>query len=137
MNRPWHIGTVFGLCLAVVLGAVGWLTVTVVRLNRAEALARQQAAIEENVRLALWRADSALAPLVARESGWPYFVYSSFYPAERPYSRTFSEARRGEALVPSPLLTPAWPQVLLHFQIDPDGAYSSPEIPPENLHDLE
>ncbi len=136
MSRPWQIGTVFGAGLAVVLAAVGWLTVTVVRLDRAEAAARQQAAVEENVRLALWRADSALAPLVARESGQPYFVYSSFYPARRAYARMFNALERGDVLVPSPLLTSGSPQILLHFQIADDGACSSPQVPPENLRGL-
>ena len=37
----------------------------------------------ENIRLALWRIDSMLAPLVAEESVRPWFCYRSFFPAER------------------------------------------------------
>ncbi len=136
MSRPWHIWSLFSLCLAVVLAAVTWLSVTVIRLERAEATARRQAAIEDNVRLALWRADSALAPLIARESARPYFVYSPFYPAERAYTRMFSEITYGEVLVPSPLLAPVSPHILLHFQIDAAGAFSSPQAPTGNMRDL-
>ena len=42
MTRPWHIWTAFALCFAVVLVAVAWLSVTVVRLERAEVEASRQ-----------------------------------------------------------------------------------------------
>jgi signal transduction histidine kinase len=80
--------------------------------------------------------DSTLAPLIARESARPYFAYSSFYPAERAYTRMFNEIRYGEVLVPSPLLTTGSPLILLHFQIDPAGEFTSPQLPPENLRKL-
>jgi hypothetical protein len=44
-----------------------WISLTVLRLERAEQQARAQAALEENTRLALWRLDSALIPLLAQE----------------------------------------------------------------------
>jgi hypothetical protein len=71
MRRPWPIAIAFTLCLAVVLVALAWITSVAMRLDRAEALARHQAALEENVRLALWRMDSALGPLIAQESAMP------------------------------------------------------------------
>lgn len=64
MSRPWPIWIGFGVCLGVVLGALLWLTVTVLGLERQAADARRQAAYEESVRLALWRMDSALAPVL-------------------------------------------------------------------------
>jgi len=136
VNRPWHIWTVFAACFAVLLATGIWLTVTVLRLERSEAQARQQAVIEETVRLALWRMESALAPLVARESARPYFVYSSFYPAERAYTRMFSQIEYGDVLVPSPLLTQISPYILVHFQIDPNGVFTSPQVPPARLRGL-
>jgi signal transduction histidine kinase len=135
VSRPWQVALTFGLFLAVGLAALGWLTATVVRLDRAELAARRQAALEESARLALWRMDSALAPLIAREAGRPYFVYRSFYPAERAYTRMFSEIRHG-VLVPSPLLTSPSPYVLLHFQIDAAGEFTSPQVPTGNMRDL-
>ena len=68
MNRPWQIWLVSVGCMAVVLGAMGWVTVAVLRLDRSEAEARRRAAIEEDVRLALWRMDSAISPLIAEEN---------------------------------------------------------------------
>jgi len=136
VNRPWHIWSAFAACFAVLLTTGIWLTVTVLRLERSEAQARQQAALEETVRLALWRMESALAPLVARESARPYFVYNAFYPAERAYTRMFSEIQYGDVLVPSPLLSQTSPYILVHFQIDPDGAFTSPQVPPSKLRAL-
>lgn len=136
MIRPWHTWAAFCLCLAVVLGGMGWVSATALRLDRAGAEARRLATLEENIRLALWRMDSALAPLIARENARPYFAYSPFYPAERAYNRMFAEIRRGEVLVPSPLLTEAPSRVLLHFQLAPGGQLTSPQAPTGNMRDL-
>ncbi|MBM4037383.1 MAG: HAMP domain-containing histidine kinase [Planctomycetes bacterium] len=136
MKRQWRIWIAFGLALAVLLAAVGSVTLTALRLDRAEAEARHQAALEENVRLALWRMDSALAPLLAQENARPYFAYSAFYPAERAYTKMFAEIERDEVLLPSPLLAVTSEYVLLHFQFGPDGALTSPQVPEGNMRDL-
>jgi len=136
MKKQWRIWIAFGLALAVLLAAVGSVTLTALRLDRAEAEARRQAAIEENVRLALWRMDSALGPLIAQENARPYFAYSAFYPAERAYTRMFAEIDRDEVLLPSPLLTATSEHVLLHFQFAPDGLLTSPQVPEGNMRDL-
>ena len=129
MNRPWKIWLVFGLSLAVLLAATGWLSWTALRLDRAQARAQQQAELEEKVRLALWRLDSMLAPLIAQESARPYFVYRPFYAADRAFNRFFNAAQPGDTLVPSPLLTPVSSNVLLHFQFTPGGRVTSPQVP--------
>jgi signal transduction histidine kinase len=129
MKRPWHIWIGFLLCLAVVLAAMGWISLTVLRLDRAAAEARQQAAREEHIRLALWRMDSALAPLVTQESARPYFVYSPFLPVNRAYSNMFNDRGGGERLIPSPLLSEVSPNILVHFQFEPDGRLTSPQMP--------
>lgn len=133
MMRPIHTWIIFGLCFAIVLAALGWISVTALKLDRE---ARQHASLEENVRLALWRTESALAPLTAQESARPYFAYWPFYAAERAYTRMFAEIEQGEILVPSPLLTRTPPHVLLHFQIGPDGKLTSPQVPTGNMRDL-
>jgi len=136
MKRTWPIWASFGLCAAVLAAGMGWVTLTAVKLDRARAEARHQAALEESVRLALWRMDSALSALLARESARPYFSYSAFSPAERAYTRMFAEIRRGDVMVPSPLLTSIPEHVLLHFQFGPDGEMTSPQVPVENMRDL-
>jgi len=122
--------------MAIVLGAIGWISLAVLRLDRSEVEARRRAVVEENVRLALWRMDSAVAPLIAEENARPYFDYSPFYPAERAYTRMFAKIERGDVLMPSPLLTSQSPHVLIHFQVGPKGELTSPQVPKGNMRDL-
>ena len=129
MTRSWRVWAVFALCLVAMLGGVGALSLAALQLERSEAEARRSAAVEEDVRLALWRMDSAVAPLVARESGRPWFVYAPLYAPERVYTRGLAEIDDGYVLVPSPLLRELPEHVLLHFQVGPDGAVSSPQVP--------
>ncbi len=75
MKRPLTIWLVYAACLAGVLGAMGYVTLRVVRLERAAEDARQHAAAEETVRLALWRLDSTAMPLIALENGMPFHAY--------------------------------------------------------------
>src|SRR3954463_3729064 len=130
MKRPALIWLTFLLFLALSLGAMGWMTRTVLRLDRAQARATAAAQLEENVRLALWRMDYALAPVLSQEVARPYFEYSAVFPAERAYTRMYTELKSGDVLVPSPLLKSTSPYILLHFQVEPDGRVTSPQAPP-------
>ena len=136
MKRLWLVWLIFGLCVALAAGAMVRLGATAIALERAEAKARRQAVLEENVQLALWRMDSALAPIMAEESARPYFAYSPLYPAERAFTNMFAEIQKGDVLMPSPLLTFSSPQIRLHFQYGPDGRLSSPQVPAGNMRDL-
>jgi signal transduction histidine kinase len=144
MKHARYIWLAFACCLAVVLAAMGWISLTAWQLEQAETEARRleaealrkeaetrrQAAVEENVRLALWRIDTTLAPLLAQESARPYFAYRSFLTADRAYARMFNNDRNGnETLIPSPLLADVSPNVLLYFQFEPDGRLTSPQVP--------
>ena len=129
MKLTTSIWLVFALCLLLVLAAMGWLSATALRLDRAEVEARRQAVLEEKVRLALWRMDSALAPTVAQESARPYFAYLAYFPADRSFNRMFNSRTKGETLVASPLLVETPPHVLLHFQLDAAGNLTSPQLP--------
>lgn len=136
MKRPLHIWVGFSVSFALVLAAMGWISLTVLELDAAERRAEREAAVEESVRLALWRVDSALSPIIGRENARPYFTYAAFYPAARAYTRMFAEIQHGDILVPSPLLTELSPEVKLHFQIEPDGKLTSPKVPTGNMLDL-
>jgi hypothetical protein len=136
MRRLRWMWLVFGLCVMLAAAAMALLGNTALDLERAEAKARRQATLEENLQLALWRMDSALLPLVAEESARPYFTYSPLYPEERAFTRMFAEIELGDVLVPSPLLTFTSPQIRLHFQYGPDGRLSSPQVPAGNMRDL-
>lgn len=128
-RKPRLIWAAFAACMLVVLCVLAWVSVKVLELEDAQNQAAQQAAVEERVRLALWRMDSALSPLITLESSRPYFAYSSFYPAERAYGRMYNGDMVEEVMLASPLLKATPPQILLHFQIGPDGQLSSPQVP--------
>jgi signal transduction histidine kinase len=136
MNRPWHVWLLFGLCLAVVFAVMGWITVRAIEADRVRVEAQRQQALSENTRQALSRMEQTLAALVVRETAQPYFWYQAFYPPEQTYTRMFNPVAKGDALVRSPLLTLEAKDVLLHFQIGPDGHWTSPQIPAGNSLDI-
>jgi len=73
---------------------------------------------------------------VTQESARPYFAFNAFYAAERAYGRMFNPLNAGDVLVPSPLLTQVSTNILLHFQFDPEGRLTSPQVPEGNQRDL-
>src|SRR6266513_2471480 len=125
MRRP-ILWIIFPLCLIVGLSAMAWISLTVLRLDR-------QAQIEENVRLALWRMDSTLAPLIAQETARPYFAYSPFIRTQRAYNKAYSEV---EVMIPSPLITQDSPLINLHFDYGPDKVFTCPQVPMGNQCDI-
>jgi signal transduction histidine kinase len=136
MSRNARVWLIFLLFLATLFGAMGWITARLVAAGQETAGLRRQAAHEEDVRLALWRMDSLLVPVIGKESARPHYVYQAFYPAETAYTHLLARLDTGDVLIPSPLLGAIPDEVLLHFQIDPTGAYSSPQVPTGNLRDL-
>jgi len=99
----------FALCATALVGVMAWLTVTVNRLDEAERRGRSEAAREETVRLALWRMEGQLAPLVAQEASQPYDAFLRSLPEP-------------------PGAAPPWSAyVRLRFQWDAAGRLSSPE----------
>ena len=129
MIRPWKTWLVFGVCFAVLLAAMGWISLTTLRLDRLQQRAAEQADLEERVRSALWRMDSWLALLIAEESARPASAYQAFAPAERAYNPNYAPLPPKEVLLPSALLTYASSNILLHFELDPIGRLTSPQVP--------
>ncbi len=124
MKRPGWIWLAFGLCVALAALAMVRVGAMALELERAEARTRRQAALDENLQLALWRMDSALAPLIAEEGMRPYFTYTAFYPAERAYTHMFEVVEKGDVLVASPLLD-------LRLAAGPPALPVRPRRPPE------
>jgi signal transduction histidine kinase len=134
MKRTWTLWLVFACCAAIVIAAMAWVSLIVLRLEEATATSRQQALLEENTRLALWRMESMLAPFIAQENARPYYSYQAFFPAERAYTRMLARLEPNEILIPSPLLSEGSPHVRLYFQLGPAGELSSPQIPKSSLN---
>ena len=72
--RTWLI---FGTCLLAATIAVAWLSRQTLQAERSERHARQQADLENRIRVALWRMDSIAVPLVAIESTRPTLAIPS------------------------------------------------------------
>ena len=72
---------VFFLVIAsLVAGGLGWVTSAALRLEREQAQARADADLAVNLHLALWRLDSRVSPILAREDSRPYHHYSVIFP---------------------------------------------------------
>lgn len=136
MRRVWQTWFYFCVCLALVFGSMARVTLIVLELDDEQRAVGHRAAEEEVIRLALWRMDSQLAPLIGREHARDFRDYSSFYTMRSAYTRMFNKIQEGDVLVPSPLLTNAPPGILLHFQIGHDGQLTSPQVPSSNMRDL-
>jgi len=123
---------VFAGCAAVLLAVFGWLSLTIVQLDRAQVQALARAELEEHARLALWRLDSSLAPLIVEESARPWSAYEAFSSSETAYTRAglkYNRAQQGDVLVASPLLAFSSSNILLHFQFRPGQRATSPQVP--------
>tara|TARA_R110002072_G_scaffold42064_10_gene117909 strand:+ start:48492 stop:50516 length:2025 start_codon:yes stop_codon:yes gene_type:complete len=66
---------IFWSSVALALGALAWVSVEVVALEKREAIAQEQAREQESIRRALWRMDSQMAPILAIEASRPYTDY--------------------------------------------------------------
>ncbi len=81
------------------------------------------------MRLALWRMESQLAPLVAQESARPHYLYSRSFPARLVATLPANRPELTDVPIVSPLASPSLPYVRLHFQWDAEGRLSSPRLP--------
>lgn len=135
MRRPVLIGWMFGISVLLVGVTMVWISSMALRLERTTAEVTARADHEEKIRLALWRMDSIITPLIVEESSRPFFLYQPFYLTRRAYDRLFSELEPGEVLVPSPLLSFTPENIRLHFQMDSEGQLTSPQVPTGTMRD--
>src|SRR5690348_16163482 len=82
--RYWFRGKLGGLMAfvaiaALVVGGLGWVTSAALRLEAEQREARSQADVDDKLRLALWRLDSRISPVLAREDARPYHHFSAVY----------------------------------------------------------
>ena len=101
-RRRWW--AIYAICAITLVLALAWISSTVMRLEKAEHAARADAERGEAIRLALWRMDSAIAPLIIQENARPYFDYNTFNRASTWNPADVGEVN-GDPLIPSPLLS--------------------------------
>src|SRR6266496_4290559 len=66
---------VFVAVAVLVAGGLGWATVAALRIENEQIAEHAQAEHAANIRLALWRLDGRLSPLLAREVSRPFDHY--------------------------------------------------------------
>ena len=117
-SRGWLIWGALALCAAMVLGAMGWLTRSVLAAERERAGAEARADLEERTRLALWRMDAEGTSLLLAENRIPTSDYRA----------GFQLAAGRHIWTPSPLATVSDPLIHLHFEASGNHAVFSPEL---------
>lgn len=75
ISRRVMTWVIFWCSVALALGALAWVSVQVVALERSEVRSRINADRQETIRRALWRLDSTVAPLLAVEAARPTTAY--------------------------------------------------------------
>ena len=133
-RRIWW--ALFAIGSGLALAALTWISSALLELEQDKEFAQHHAQESNTMRLALWRMDAWLAPQLAQEAARPYFEYLPFVPNDRAYTRLLNRIEVGEVLNPSPLLDFDSIYFPLHFQIDANNVWSSPQVPTGNQLDL-
>lgn len=126
----YAFGAAFTLC------ALGWISLEVVDLERRERGAREEQRRAEALRLALWRMDSWFGPQLSAEVARLPREYEAYTPQSEAYTNLLNQIAPGEVLVPSPLLTFQSEVIRVHFEVDEQELWSSPQVPESNSLDL-
>ncbi|QDU23155.1 sensor histidine kinase [Urbifossiella limnaea] len=107
----------FLLVAGLVFAGLGWVTVAALRVEDAQRAAAAEAAVANNLRVALWRLDGRLLPALGAENARPYLEYEAPDP-DSAYGPTCAQ------LLAAPL--PDW--MKLHAQLDPETGWASPQV---------
>jgi signal transduction histidine kinase len=102
---------VFFMVAALVFGGLGWVTYAAIGVEQAQREAAARAEIGNSLRIALWRLDGRMLPVLGVEDSRPFYHYFPPDPASTP-------------LLAANL--PGW--MKLHFQIDPINGWGSPQV---------
>ncbi|MDY7229699.1 sensor histidine kinase [Hyalangium rubrum] len=129
MKRTLPTWIALAACVTLACGALAWLSVTTMRLERAEVRARAEALVEERVRLALWRMDGRLARLLAQESTRSVSAWESFYVPAHAFDQAGKAREPSTTRIASALLYGTTEDVRLHFAFNGSGPLRSPQVP--------
>jgi signal transduction histidine kinase len=120
---------VYAAIAALVVGALGWVTRDALNLEKERLQERADAQFTDKLHLALWRLDSRISPILAREDSRPYNHFSAVYAPSLALQRSGMTCSAGSVLEISPLVgieLPDW--VALHFQGDAESGWVSPQV---------
>jgi len=118
----------FLLVAGLVIGGLGWVTWSALRVEAAQQDAAAEARLVGQIRLALWRLDSGMIAPLGLEDNRPYDHYALTCSPLNTWSNNNDAV--ASLRVPSPLVScpvPDW--MALHFQVDTAGGWASPQVP--------
>ncbi|MGL6073118.1 MAG: sensor histidine kinase [Fimbriiglobus sp.] len=122
--------TLFIVLVALVVSGLGFVTTAALQVEDDQRTTAERAERANRERLALWRLDGLMLPTLGLENHRPFAHYTPFHAA--PSAVDFQNSDRpADVRLPSPLLSadlPPW--MLLHFQLDPDTGWESPQVLP-------
>jgi signal transduction histidine kinase len=134
-GRGWWIAYAAGAALT--LAAMVAVSLHLLDLERSALASSAEVHRADRLRVALWRMDSWLTPLIAQEAARPWYEYRAFYePPEGQYTAQLQEVPQGAVITRSPLLAFRSDYLPLHFQIEQDQSLNSPQVPSGNQRDL-
>lgn len=120
---------VFCVASLAVLLAVGRTGVRTLRLEEAQRNSRIDERRDEAASAAMRRMEHAIGMRLMQEAGRRYFDYSAVYDPDQAYGSMVRDRGRPKTVVPSVLLGPPTSYTNIHFQLHPDGALTSPQVP--------
>jgi len=151
MKRPWQVWLVFVVCVSGAAAAMAWLTHQALQADELRRAAEANAELEQRVSLALWRIDTELAPILAEEIIRPSSAYQSPKIASAGANYAGQQAESAvqypqQVVQTAPAQSLEWPSspllvspplyVLLHFEVDSNGSWQSPQVPPNDRESL-
>jgi hypothetical protein len=119
----------FLLIVALLGGGLGWMTAAALALERQHREARAEEELHSRLQLALSLMDSRVRPFLAREDSRAYNHYSAVFAPSLVFDNNGTPYAGGTVLAPSPLLNADLPEwMLLHFQVDKESSWASPQV---------
>ncbi len=133
-STGWSVAA-FAAVSLLVIGGLGWVTLAAIGLEREQARGAADAEFRARRNLAMWRLDSAVAGLLARESARPPEQYHAvFAPRAVLPPDELGTAAPAAVLEPSPLLTEVPPEwAMLYFHVSAGSEWSTPQLMPAGL----
>lgn len=136
MSRSWSIWLILVICAVAILGALGWQTQRTLSMESERLSVNAKAKVEELVRLALSRMDTAASAMLVIENQRPPEYYQPFYQPKVLFTNTLQSVDGKLVTQPSPLLSDPPEFVQLHFEVWAHRDLTSPQVPTGNHRDL-
>ncbi len=134
--HPATARSLYATLVALVLGGLAWVTAAALSVEAAQREAALASEVAGKERLALWRLDGQLFPAVALENSRPYAHYTALHAVVPALDLAGPSLPGNDIRLPSPLLATELPEWMpLHFQLDPDAGWTSPQVLPAELAD--